>query len=52
MPNAGTPASNRAGSTWGAPGAYTDCGPPDRMTAFGRRATISATDAVCGMISE
>ena len=35
--------ANSRGSTWGAPGAYTDCGPPDRMIAFGRRATISAT---------
>ena len=52
MPNAGTPPSNSAGSTCGAPGAYTDCGPPDRMTALGRRAAISATVAVCGMISE
>src|SRR4051794_27892755 len=51
MPNVG-PMSNRLGSTWGAPGAYTDCGPPDRMIALGLRAAISATEAVCGTTSE
>ncbi len=46
------PVVNSAGSTWGAPGAYTDCGPPESTIAFGLRARISATDAVCGTISE
>ena len=46
------PGGEQAGSTWGAPSAYTDCGPPDRIIAFGRLATISATLAVCGTISE
>ncbi len=46
------PVANSAGSTCGAPGAYTDCGPPESTIAFGRRATISSTDAVCGTISE
>ena len=35
MPKTGTPASNRAGSTCGAPGSYTLDGPPDRMIAAG-----------------
>src|SRR3954453_6206937 len=52
MPNAGTPAWNRSESTRGAPSAYTDCGPPDRMSAFGFRASISSTGVVCGTISE
>ena len=51
MPNAGTPASNIAGSTDGAPGEYTEAGPPDRMIAAGCRASISATGIVCGTIS-
>ena len=52
MPSTGTPASNSAGSTNGAPVAYTDDGPPDRMIAAGSLASRSATDAVCGTISE
>ena len=31
MPKVGTPASNSDGSTLGAPSAYTDDGPPERM---------------------
>ena len=45
------PVSNSAASTDGAPSAYTDDGPPDRITAAGRRATMSATGMVCGTIS-
>ena len=52
MPKTGTPASNSAGSTDGAPSAYTLAGPPDRMIAVGRRASSSATGVVCGTISE
>ncbi len=52
MPNTGTPASNSAGSTWGAPSAYTLDGPPDRITAAGLRSIIAATGMVCGTISE
>ena len=51
MPNVGTPAPNSAGSTDGAPSAYTDEGPPDRITAAGRRARSSSTGIVCGTIS-
>jgi hypothetical protein len=52
MPSTGTPASNRPGGAGGAPAAYTDAGPPDRMIAFGLRARISATGRVEGTISE
>ena len=58
MPRTGTPASSRpgwpaaAGGSGGAPGAYTDAGPPDRMIALGWRASISATGMVHGTISE
>ena len=52
MPKTGTPAAKTAGSTAGAPAAYTDDGPPDRMIAAGLRASISATGIVCGTISE
>ncbi len=52
MPNTGMPCSNRRGSTCGAPSAYTDCGPPDRMIPAGCRAAMASTDAVCGTISE
>ena len=51
MPKVGTPASNSDGSTLGAPSAYTDDGPPERIRATGRRASISATGIVCGTIS-
>ena len=55
MPSTGTPALNRSGGppgAGGAPSAYTDAGPPERMIAFGLRASISATGIVCGTISE
>src|SRR5918992_1310780 len=42
MPSTGTPSSNRPGSTCGAASAYTDAGPPERMSASGRRARTSA----------
>jgi hypothetical protein len=52
MPRTGTPASNRPGGAGGAPSAYTDEGPPDKMIAFGRLASISSTGIVEGTISE
>ncbi len=52
MPKTGTPAVNRWSSIAGAPSAYTDDGPPDRMIALGCFASISATGIVCGTISE
>src|SRR5919204_2751504 len=38
MPSVGTPSSKIPGSTRGAPSAYTDAGPPLRITACGLRA--------------
>jgi hypothetical protein len=52
MPNTGTPAANKPSGAAGALGAYTDDGPPDKMIAFGRRASISLTGIVDGTISE
>ena len=52
MPKVGTPALEQPAGTRGAPSAYTDDGPPERMIAFGRRASISATGVVDGTISE
>src|SRR4051794_18166497 len=52
MPNTGTSLSNRPASSTGAPGSYTLDGPPDRMTAAGSFASISATGIECGTISE
>ena len=55
MPSTGTPApssSGGPGGSGGAPSEYTDAGPPDRMIAFGLRASISAAGMVAGTISE
>src|ERR1017187_7454722 len=55
MPSTGTPASSRSGGpggAGGAPSAYTDAGPPDRMIAAGFLARISAAGMVQGTISE
>src|SRR2546423_8426526 len=51
MPRVGTPVSNSPVATSGAPSAYTDDGPPERITAFGWRAAIPAALAVDGTIS-
>src|SRR5512143_4068345 len=52
MPSVGRPVRNIAGSGAGAPGEYTDLGPPDRISALGRRASISASGRCHGTISE
>src|SRR4051812_5675689 len=52
MPNTGTPRSNTAGSSCGAPSSYTLEGPPESTMACGSLALISSMDAVCGMTSE
>src|SRR5438552_14910151 len=52
MPKTGTSESNRPGSSRGAPGSYTLDGPPERITASGLRASISAAGMECGTISE
>src|SRR5580765_7081302 len=52
MPNTGTSEAKIDGSTAGAPAAYTEDGPPDRISAAGLRASISAMGIVWGTISE
>src|SRR5438067_2946583 len=52
MPSVGTPSSKIAGSTCGAPSAYTDAGPPERISATGSRRLISSALARCEMSSE
>src|SRR3954453_17476356 len=52
MPKTGTSEEKIERSTAGAPAAYTDEGPPERINAAGLRASISATGIVCGTISE
>src|SRR5215475_7439763 len=52
MPRTGTPASSRPAGAGGAPSAYTEAGPPDRMTAAGLRARICSAGIVHGTISE
>ena len=52
MPKTGVPDVKIAGSTDGAPSAYTEEGPPERISAFGFLASISDTGMWCGTISE
>src|SRR6202451_4581270 len=52
MPKTGTPAWNSPSGAFGAPSAYTEAGPPDKMIAFGCLASISLTGIVDGTISE
>src|SRR5437660_11058788 len=52
MPRTGIPAPSRPRGAGGAPAAYTEAGPPDRMTALGRRARICAVGMLDGTISE
>ncbi len=52
MPRMGTPDSSSPAGAGGAPGAYTEAGPPDRMIADGLLASISAAGMVEGTISE
>src|SRR5438093_5951923 len=52
MPSTGTPRSKTPGSTAGAPGSYTDAGPPDRITPAGRFALRSERGRSCATISE
>ncbi len=52
MPSTGSPASSRPDGAGGAPSAYTEAGPPDRMMALGWRASISSAGMVDGTISE
>src|SRR5437763_16157423 len=52
MPSVGIPWSKIAGSIRGAPSAYTEAGPPERISASGSCPRISSTDARCETISE
>src|SRR3954469_10897669 len=51
MPSTGMPRSSSAGSSFGAPSAYTLAGPPDRISPFGRRLATSSTPTWCGSSS-
>src|SRR5262249_2791647 len=46
------PSERTSGSIRGAPSAYTDAGPPERMSACGRRARTCCAVIVCGTSSE
>src|SRR5215217_3282563 len=52
MPSTGIPSSSSAGSSRGAPSAYTEAGPPDRISPFGLRRRTSSTPTWCGSSSE
>src|SRR5881227_2182586 len=52
MPSVGMPSSKTRGSTCGASSAYTDAGPPLRMSAYGLRARTAAGEIVCPTSSE
>src|SRR5438876_1025078 len=52
MPSVGMPSSNTSGSTRGAPSAYTDAGPPLRISACGLRARTCAAVTPCPTSSE
>src|SRR6478672_984399 len=52
MPRVGMPSANTSGSTCGAPSAYTDAGPPLRISACGLRARTCAAVTPCPTSSE
>src|SRR6478672_410485 len=52
MPSVGMPSANTSGSTCGAPSAYTDAGPPLRISACGLRARTCAAVTPCPTSSE
>src|SRR5215217_3422855 len=52
MPSTGIPSSSSRGSRRGAPGAYTEAGPPERISPFGLRRRTSSTPTWCGSSSE
>src|SRR5919108_759637 len=52
MPSTGMPSSSSAESSRGAPRAYTDAGPPERISPFGARRRTSSTPTWCGSSSE
>ena len=52
MPITGTPSSSRPRSSRGAPSAYTDAGPPERMIPRGLRFSICSSGVWLGSSSE
>src|SRR5205823_11267683 len=52
MPSVGMPSSKMRGSTCGASSAYTEAGPPLRMTAYGLRARTASGEIVWPTSSE
>src|SRR5579859_6033264 len=52
MPSVGMPKSKTRGSTCGAPSAYTEAGPPLRMSAYGLRARTASGEIVWPTSSE
>src|SRR5918995_15901 len=52
MPSVGMPSSKMPASTRGACSAYTDAGPPERITAYGFRAQICCGVTLCETSSE
>src|SRR4051795_9155809 len=51
MPSTGMPSSSSSGRSFGAPSAYTDAGPPLRISPRGWRRRISSSGTVCGSSS-
>src|SRR5919202_1807860 len=51
MPSTGIPRSSSSVRSRGAPSAYTDAGPPERIRPRGSRRRISSTSTVCGSSS-
>src|SRR5919199_1163304 len=51
MPRTGTPSSSSSVRSRGASSAYTDAGPPERISPRGARRLISSSGAVCGRSS-
>src|SRR5436190_4539375 len=52
MPSTGMPSSSSSGSSFGAPSAYTDAGPPDRIRPLGLRRRTSSAPTWWGSSSE
>src|SRR3954449_6855711 len=51
MPSTGMPSSSNSRRSFGAPSAYTDAGPPERMSPRGSRRLISSSGTVWGSSS-
>src|SRR3954453_1828253 len=51
MPSTGMPSSSSSARRRGAPSAYTEAGPPERISPRGARRLISSTSTVCGSSS-